>query len=78
MPEPIVILMSYKSIAIDVPEGEALHIVWFTKKLSEQDKEDLIGFPEENKFDICFSKFSDCEPYTEKIKSPNTIVVPYF
>jgi quercetin dioxygenase-like cupin family protein len=34
---------------------------------------DLKNFPAENKYSIFFRKFSDCEPYTEKIKSPNTV-----
>ena len=73
VPESIVIPMTYKSISIDVPAGEILHFVKFTKKLSKQDKLDLAGFPAENKYDVYYTKFSDCEPYSEKIKSPNTV-----
>lgn len=73
VPETIAIPMTYKSISIEVPEGEILHFVQFTKKLSEQDMKDLNSFPKENKYDIYFTKFDDCEPYTEKIKSPNTV-----
>jgi len=35
--------------------------------------EDLNNFPKENKYKLFFTRFEDCEPYTEKIKSPNTI-----
>jgi hypothetical protein len=73
VPESIAIPMSYKSVSIEVQEGEELHFLQFTKKLSEKDLEDLKGFPAENKYDLFFTKFEDCEPYTEKIKSPNTI-----
>ncbi len=73
VPESIAIPMSYKSVNIEVQEGEELHFLQFTKKLSEQDKGDLKGFPAENKYAMYFTKFSDCEPYTEKIKSPNTV-----
>ncbi|WP_319481381.1 cupin domain-containing protein [uncultured Draconibacterium sp.] len=71
--ESIAIPMTYKSINIEVEEGEELHFVRFTKKLSEQDIADLNGFSDDSKYDIYFTKFDDCEPYTEKIKSPNTV-----
>lgn len=71
-PESIAIPFASNNITIEVPDGDTLHFLQFTKELSEQDKEDMISFPEENKYDIYFTRFSDCEPYTEKIKSPNT------
>jgi quercetin dioxygenase-like cupin family protein len=73
VPESIALPFSYKNITIYVPKEETLHFVVFTKKISEQDKADLKSFPAENRYDIYFTKFSDCEPYTEKIKSPNTV-----
>jgi hypothetical protein len=73
VPESIAIPIAYKSLKIEVPEGSVLHFIRFTKKLSEQDKKDMETFPAENKYDIYFAKFEDCEPYTEKIKSPNTV-----
>ncbi|WP_319501839.1 cupin domain-containing protein [uncultured Draconibacterium sp.] len=73
VPESIAIPMTYKSIKIEVEEGEELHFVRFTKKLSEQDIVDLSRFPDDSKYDIYFTNFDDCEPYTEKIKSPNTV-----
>lgn len=60
-------------ISMEVPVGEELHFLKFTKKLSTQDIEDLKHFPIKNKYDLYFTRFEDCEPYTEKIKSPNTI-----
>jgi len=72
-PESIAIPMGKtKHIQIEVPEGEELHYLQFTKQLSAQDLEDLKNFPEENQYDLFFTRFADCEPYTEKIKSPNT------
>lgn len=71
--ESIAIPMAYKSVQIEVPEGHVLHFIRFTKKLSEQDVKDMEAFPAENRYDIYFTKFEDCEPYTEKIKSPNTV-----
>ncbi|WP_277483510.1 hypothetical protein [Catalinimonas alkaloidigena] len=73
-PESIAIPMNEISrVQFEVPEGEELHFLRFTKKLSAQDLEDLKSFPEENKYKLFFTRFEDCEPYTEKIKSPNTI-----
>ncbi len=74
VPESIAIPMHETNrIQIEVPVGEELHFLQFTKKLSDQDIEDLKDFPEENKHNLFFTRFEDCEPYTEKIKSPNTI-----
>lgn len=73
VPESIAIPMTYKSIKIEVVDGEELHFIRFTKKLSEQDIADLNGFPDDSKYDLYFTEFDDCEPYTEKIKSPNTV-----
>ena len=73
VPESIAIPFSFSSITFKVPEGDTIHFVQFTKKLSPQDLEDIKAFPIENKYDVYFKKFSDCEAYTEKIKSPNTV-----
>lgn len=73
VPESIAIPMAFKKVSIAVAAGEELHFVRFSKKLSTQDVADLKAFPAENKYDIFFTNFSDCEAYTEKIKSPNTV-----
>jgi len=73
VPESLFLPFTFNAISINVPKGETLHFVLFTKKLSDQDKIDLKSFPVENKYDLYFTKFIDCEPYTEKIKSPNTV-----
>lgn len=73
VPETIAIPFSFSSITFNVTEGDTIHFVKFTKKLSPQDLEDMKAFPQENKYDVYFKKFSDCEAYTEKIKSPNTV-----
>jgi hypothetical protein len=72
-PETLAIPNAFNQINLEVPEGETLHLVQFTKKLSPQDLEDLNTYPAENKYDIYFTKFIDCIAYTEKIKSPNTV-----
>lgn len=60
-------------VQLEIAENEVLHVLQFAKKISLQDLEDLRHFPEENKYPLFFTRFEDCEPYTEKIKSPNTI-----
>jgi mannose-6-phosphate isomerase-like protein (cupin superfamily) len=73
VPESIAIPTNFNNIHIDVAQGDTLHYISFTKKLTTEDYEDLDSYPQENKHDIFFTKFSDCEPYTEKIKSPKTV-----
>lgn len=74
VPESIAIPMdSMNSIEIQVAEGEELHFLQFTKLLTAADMEDLKSFPAENRYALFFTRFEDCEPYTEKIKSPNTV-----
>jgi len=73
VPETIAIPFSLSSITFNVPEGDTIHFVQFTKKMSPQDLEDIKAFPAENKYDIYFKKFCECTAYTEKIKSPNTV-----
>ena len=73
-PASIVIpLAKIPSVQIEVAAGQTLHFLQFTKKLSPQDLQDLVDFPTKNKQKIFATRFEDCEPYTEKIKSPNTI-----
>ncbi|MFO7668381.1 MAG: hypothetical protein R6W31_01865 [Bacteroidales bacterium] len=72
-PETIAIPSAFRKVSIEVGENDTLHYLQFVKKLSPEDFEDLKTFPEENKYDIYFTRFSDCEAYTEKIKSPNTV-----
>lgn len=73
-PESIAIpLNEIRQVKFEVPKDEELHFLQFTKKLSSQDIEDLNNFPEENKHNLFFTRFIDSEPYTEKIKSPNTV-----
>ncbi len=72
-PETIAIPSAYRKVRFEVEKNDTLHYLHFVKKLSPEDLEDLKTFPEKNKYDIYFTRFSDCEAYTEKIKSPNTV-----
>lgn len=73
VPESIAIPLKGEKIEIDVALGDTLHYVSFTKKYTKEDYEDLSSYSQKNRPDIFFAKFSDCAPYTEKIKSPKTV-----
>jgi quercetin dioxygenase-like cupin family protein len=72
-PETIAIPFAFGSVNIEVGENDTLHLLHFIKELTPEDLEDMNSFPAGNKYDIYFTRFSDCEAYTEKIKSPNTV-----
>ncbi len=73
-PDSIVVpIADIPTVQIEVERGKELHFLQFTKKLSTQDLKDLTQFPKENRQKLYATRFEDCEPYTEKIKSPNTI-----
>ena len=60
------------NVTIEIKEGESLHLLEFTKVYSIADKDDLSSRSTRSD-EIYFARFQDCEAYTEKIKSPNTI-----
>ena len=73
-PDSIVIPMEdIPTIQIEVIAEQELHFLQFSKKMSPQDLEDIKHFSIETRHKLYFTRFEDCEPYTEKIKSPNTI-----
>ena len=72
-PESIALPFAHKSMTIKAEENDTLHYIKIQKKLSVQDIKDIKSFPLENRSNIYFTSFDDCEPYTEKIKSPNTV-----
>lgn len=53
-------------------KGQTLHLLVFTKKYSANDKENL-SLQEDPLDELFYTKFKDCKPYIEKIKSPNTV-----
>jgi len=73
VPESIALTNAKKSVSIEVTSGDTLHYVHIKKKLSKLDLKELKTFPSENREGIYFKRFEDCEAYTEKIKSPNTV-----
>ena len=60
------------NLTVELDEGAPLHFLEFTKAYSETDLLHLgsSGMPTGAFYSALFQ---DCEPYTEKIKSPNTI-----
>lgn len=72
-PETILLPNAIQNISINVAKNDTLYFLKIASKLTEQDLIDLKEFPKENTQNIYFKKFTDCEAYTEPIKSPNTI-----
>ena len=73
VPETVLVQNAIKNIAIQAGKADTLHFLKIASKLTEQDKLDLETFPKENTQQLYIKKFTDCEAYTEPIKSPNTI-----
>lgn len=72
-PETILLPNSVKGLSIHAMKNDTLHFLKISTELTDQDILDLEEFPKENTQKIYFAKFTDCEPYTEPIKSPNTV-----
>ena len=62
-----------EKITIKAAQGNSLHYLKISCKLSVQDYKDLQELPAENTQNVYFAKFTDCQSYTEAIKSPNTV-----
>ncbi|UMB59163.1 hypothetical protein MHL31_08730 [Lutibacter sp. A80] len=73
VPETILLPNVLEKISVSAKKNDTLHFLKITTSLTEQDILDLKEFPKENTQKPYFAKFNDCEPYTEPIKSPNTI-----
>ncbi|UMB52567.1 cupin domain-containing protein [Lutibacter sp. A64] len=73
VPETILLPNMLEMISISANKNDTLHFLKIATNLTEQDLLDLKEFPKENTQKPYFAKFNDCEPYTEPIKSPNTI-----
>ena len=73
VPETILLPNAVKNITIKTAQDDSLHYVKISCKLSAQDYKDLQDLPTENTQNVYYAKFSDCQSYTEAIKSPNTV-----
>lgn len=73
VPESILLPNAFKNLSIQPTKNDTLHFLRIESKLTEQDILDLEAFPTKNIDKVYFKKFTDCEAYTEPIKSPNTV-----
>lgn len=73
VPETILLPNIVPEITIEATHGRALHYLKITTELTAQDQLDLKEFPTENTQTVYYAKFTDCQPYIEPIKSPNTV-----
>ncbi len=73
VPETIFLPNSVDKISIQASGTDALHYLKISTQLTAQDREDLEEFPVENTQAVYYAKFSDCQSYSEAIKSPNTV-----
>ena len=72
VPETIFLPNSVQEITIRA-KNETLHYLKISCKLTVQDHLDLKELPVSNTQNIYYTKFEDCQAYTEEIKSPNTV-----
>ncbi|PQV48408.1 hypothetical protein CLV33_105267 [Jejuia pallidilutea] len=72
VPETIMLPNTVEDISFKPVENDTLHYLKISVLQTELDKEDIKTFPTENTNSIYFKKFTDCKPYTEPIKSPQT------
>ena len=73
VPETILLPNAVKQITIKTAKNDTLHYLKINSKLTAQDLLDLKEFPVKNTQNVYYAKFTDCQSYTEPIKSPNTV-----
>jgi quercetin dioxygenase-like cupin family protein len=73
VPETIFLPNEVKDITIKSASDDTLHYLKVSCYLSAQDRISLKDLPAENIKNIYYAKFSDCQSYSESIKSPNTV-----
>ncbi len=73
VPETIFLPNIVQKITIKSTKNDSLHYLKISSQLTAQDLLDLKEFPTEDTQNVYYAKFTDCQSYTEPIKSPNTI-----
>jgi len=73
VPETIFLPNALESISIKPAKDDTLHYLKISCKLSAQDLMDIQELPAENTRNVYHAKFTDCQSYSEAIKSPNTV-----
>lgn len=71
--ETILLPNSARDLQISNNGSTTLHYIKILCHLSEQDQADLQEFPTEHTQQVYYARFSDCQGYTEPIKSANTV-----
>lgn len=72
-PESIFLPNAVEEFSIKSSNDKNLHYLKISCELSDQDQINLTELPNENTQRVYYAKFSDCQSYTEAIKSPNTV-----
>ncbi|WP_372753805.1 hypothetical protein [Mariniflexile sp.] len=72
VPETIMLPNNITDITFKPIENDTLHYLKISVFQTELDNEDIKTFPKENVDNIYFKQFTECESYTEPIKSPQT------
>lgn len=72
VPETIFLPNAVQGVSFEPNDNDTLHFLKIMVFQTELDKADIKTFPKENTENIYFKKFTDCESYTEPIKSPQT------
>lgn len=60
-------------VSIKPANDGTLHYLKISCELSAQDQKNIKDLPTENIQSVYYAKFSDCQSYSEPIKSPNTV-----
>ncbi len=68
----VVLPFGTDSLDFEITGNEAFHFIEFSKEYSNMDKSSDQSFDLSLR-DFYFAKFENCKPYTEEIKSPDTI-----
>ena len=71
--ETIFLPNDVRDIKISAASNSEIHCLKISRSLSSQDHIELQKLPENNVKGVYHAKFSDCQSYTEEIKSPNTV-----
>lgn len=73
VPESIFLPNAVENFSIESSNDNKLHYLKISCELSDQDQVNLNELPAENTQRVYYAKFSDCQSYSEAIKSPNTV-----
>ncbi|MGB1249516.1 MAG: hypothetical protein ACPG8W_02720 [Candidatus Promineifilaceae bacterium] len=73
VPETILLPNIVEKVSIRAAKNDTLHYLKISSELTAQDIEDLKEFPATHMQHVYYAKFTDCQSYSETIKSANTI-----